>query len=223
MNTPADLHRDNARLGFIDMIGRVAAAAGEEGASVGEIVDRLDERAFALLLLLLAIPCLVPGLPGAQIIAVPILLLALQVVAGRREPWLPGWFLRARVKKSWLDGLAGFSVKRLRWTERVSAPRLTLLATGFGERIVGLVIALVSITIMLPITNTLPSLAITLMAVGLLQRDGLFTLVGATLGLAWVGLLGAIVGGVLLGAGFALRFVAENAPWLADWLGIAAP
>jgi hypothetical protein len=228
MNAPqtppgARLSDDPGR-GFIAVLGDVAAASGDAGATVGEIADRLDERAFGLLILAFTLPCLVPGLPGAQLIAIPIFLLAAQVMIGRPEPWLPNWVLKANVKKSWLDGVAGFAAKRLAWTERLARPRLRFLASGVAERLLGLIMAVAAITVMLPITNTIPSLALTLMAIGLIQRDGLFTLGGAALACAWIGALTAVIVGFFLGAGFAVDFVAKHAPFLADWLnGPASP
>jgi hypothetical protein len=212
---------DDPTRGFIATTRMVADASGPDGLTIGEIVDRLDERAFGLLILIFAIPCLVPGLPGAQIIAIPIFLLGLQMMLGRQEPWLPGWFLRARVKKGWLDGIAGFCEKRLKWTETVAKPRLTFLASGLAERLVGLVIALAAVTIMLPITNTIPSLAITVMAVGLLQRDGVFTIGGALIAFAWVSLLAGLIMALVYGAAFAVEFVREHLPWLAQIIATA--
>jgi hypothetical protein len=219
----APAQTDDLSRGFIAVLGDIAASAGADGASVSQITDRLDERAYGILILALTLPCLVPGLPGAQIIAIPIFLLALQLMVGRKEPWLPGWFLRANVKKSWLDGIAGFAAKRLAWTERLARPRLGFLAVGLGERLIALIMAVAAITIMLPITNTIPSVALTLMAVGLIQRDGLFTLGGALIALGWIAALTALVVGLILGAGFAVDFVREHVPFLANWLGLAAP
>lgn len=215
----AERFRDNPGRSFIGVLQQIAAAAGDDGITVSGIVDRLDERAFGLLILLLTIPCLVPGLPGAQIIAIPIFLLSAQILIGRNEPWLPGWFLRLRVAKSWISSIAAFSGKSLRWTERLSKPRLRFLASGWGERIMAFVMMLAAMTIMMPITNTAPSLALTLMSLGLIQRDGLFALAGAAAALTWFALLGALIGGVFLGAGFAVQFFAEQAPWLLDAIG----
>lgn len=202
---------------FIDAIVEIAGADRGAPQTLGHVVDALDDRAFGLLILILAIPCLVPGLPGAQLIAIPIFLLGLQIVAGRNEPWLPGAAMRAKLKPEWLTAIADFAAKRLRWTERLSRPRWRFIAHGAGERTLGLIIALAAVTIMLPITNTIPSLAITLAAVGLLQRDGMFMLGGAALALCWITALGVLIFGLVTGAGFAAALVAEHAPWLAGW------
>ena len=155
---------------FIDAIVEIASARSDAPQTLGHVVDALDDRAFGLLILILAIPCLVPGLPGAQLIAIPIFLLGLQIVFGRNEPWLPGWAMRAKLKPEWLTAIADFASKRLRWTVRLSRPRWRFIAHGARDKILGLIIALAAVTIMLPITNTIPSLAITVAAVGLLQR-----------------------------------------------------
>jgi len=210
----SDQVRDDPGRSFIGVLQKIDDAAGADGLTVSEIVDQLDERAFGLLILLFALPCLVPGLPGAQIIAIPIFLLALQVVINRSEPWLPGWFMRARVKKSWISSIARFADKRLRWTETFARPRWRWLATGIGERLVGLIMALAAVTVMLPITNTIPSVALTLASIGLIQRDGLLTLLGSLIALGWLTALGVLITGLVMGAGFAVDLLSEHAPWL---------
>lgn len=215
----ADVHRDDLSRSFISVLQKLDGAAGADGLTMGEIVDQLDERAFGLLIMLLTLPCLVPGLPGAQVIAIGIFLLAVQVLIGRSEPWLPGWFMRLRVKKSWINSIAAFADKRLRWTERFARPRWRFFAAGVGEKIAALVMALAAVTVMLPITNTVPSVALTFMCVGLIQRDGVFTLLGSMIALAWLTVLTVLVAGLILGAGFAVDFLSQHAPWLRDLFG----
>lgn len=215
----ADVHRDDISRSFISVLQKLDGAAGADGLTMGEIVDQLDERAFGLLIMLLTLPCLVPGLPGAQVIAVGIFLLAVQVLIGRSEPWLPGWFMRLRVKKSWINSIAAFADKRLRWTERFARPRWRFFAAGVGEKIAALVMALAAVTVMLPITNTVPSVALTFMCVGLIQRDGVFTVLGSMIALAWLTVLTVLVAGLILGAGFAVDFLSQHAPWLRDLFG----
>lgn len=200
----SDLHQDNPHQGFIDVVGRLSAESGPEGLTIREVLDRLDERSFGLLIVILAIPCLVPGLYGVpQVVGLVILLLAAQILIGRHEPWLPGAMLDRRISKGWLKTMADFADKRLRWTERVSRPRFKVLATGPGERLAAAFMIVATLTIVIPFTNTVPSVALTLLAVGLIQRDGLFVGAGAALTTAWLGFLLAIPIGLYLGAGWA--------------------
>jgi hypothetical protein len=206
---------DNLSRNFIDTLISLKPEANQESITLGDLLDRLDERAFGLMILLLTIPCLVPGLPGAQLIAIPIILLAGQMALGRTEPWLPQKVLAASVKASWITAIADFADKRLRWTTRLSRPRLTFAVSGFGERLVAVAMMLAAITIALPITNTIPSLAITLASVGLIQRDGLFAGAGAILAVGWLSALVILIVGLVTGASFAVGFVREHFPWLA--------
>ena len=71
------------RSSFIGVVVQLARDSGPEGLTLGEVMDRLDERAFGIAILILAVPCLVPALYGVpQIVGVPILLLAAQLLAG---------------------------------------------------------------------------------------------------------------------------------------------
>jgi hypothetical protein len=204
MRQPDDI-RDNPSQGFIDLVVSLPTGAGPEGLRLGEVLDRMDERAFGILILILAVPCLVPALYGVpQIVGVPIILLAAQLMVGRVEPWLPASWLERRISLDWLNRMAGFADKSMRWTERVSRPRLAFLATGLGERIAAGFMILATLTIVLPMTNSVPSLALTLLAVGVIQRDGLFVALGAAVALAWVGFLTTVTVGLIFGAGWAV-------------------
>lgn len=204
MRQPDDF-RDNPTQGFIDLVVSLPTGAGPEGLTLGEVLDRMDERAFGILILILAVPCLVPALYGVpQIVGVPIILLAAQLMVGRVEPWLPASWLKRRISLDWLNRMAGFADKSMRWTERVSRPRLAFLATGLGERMAAAFMILATLTIVLPMTNSVPSLALTLLAVGVIQRDGLFVALGAAVALAWVGFLATVTVGLIFGAGWAV-------------------
>ncbi len=209
--THDDLHQDDVRHDLAALLRRLADDGAVDGLSVAEIRDRLDERAYGLLVLILAIPCLVPGLYGVpQVVGIAIIILAFQLFCGREEPWLPRWFLNLRAKASWLEGMADFTEKRLGWLERLSRPRLTAFSVGPGERFAAVFMILATLTIVLPLTNTIPSVALSLLAVGLIQRDGLFVLGGAAVATAWLSLLAAVGIGLLVGADWAMRLIPGN-------------
>lgn len=203
--TQPEQYRDDPDRSFVNLVAMMSRDAGPDGLSIGEILDRLDERAFGIIILILAIPCLVPALYGVpQIVGIPIILLAGQMLLGRHEPWLPASWLRRRISREWLGRMADFADKRMRWVERLSKPRLRLLAAGFGERLAAVMMILATLTIILPMTNSVPSLGLALMAAGLIQRDGLFVLLGEMIALGWVTALAVVAFGLAFGATWAI-------------------
>ena len=62
---------------------------------------------------------------------------------------------------------------------------------------------LATITIVLPLMNTVPSVALALLAVGLIQRDGVFVLGGAVLASLWAAGVTAVALGLYYGAAWA--------------------
>ena len=93
--------------------------------------------------------------------------------------------------------------------ERMLRPRLSWLARPPMEWLIGAVCLLLAIVLTLPIPlgNILPALAISVLALAILERDGLWVLYG--LGLALVA--AAVVSGVILAAVKATLF-ALSAP-----------
>lgn len=203
-------HTDDLKQGFIALLAGLADSSGPEGLTLREIRDRLDERAFGLLIIILAIPCLVPGLYGVpQIVAIPMLLVVGQLLAGRVEPWLPETMLKRQVSKVWLHRMADFATKRMSWCEHLSRPRLTLFVQGWAERAAAAIMFIATLTILvpLPLTNTVPGVGVALMAIGLIQRDGLFVLAGTGVVVGWSIVLVTIGIGVIAGAGWALSLI----------------
>ena len=210
MSEARNQYADDPKQGFIALVADLAAISGPDGLTLLEIRDRLDERAFGLMILILAVPCLVPALYGVpQIVGIPILLLAGQMLLGRQEPWLPEAILKRSVSKPWLDRMADFASKSMGWTERLSRPRLSLFAEGWAEQAAAFFMILATLTIVLPMTNTVPSVALTLLSVGLIQRDGLFVLGGAAVATGWVVALLTVAAGFWLGAGWAVGLAAR--------------
>lgn len=213
MTTPASppspaSQQDDVSHNVTRLLRRLADDGGETGLTLHEIRDRLDERAYGLLILLLSIPCLVPGLYGVpQVVGLIVILLAGQMLVGREEPWLPRWFLNLRCKGVWLKAMADFAESKLGWIDRLSRPRLRRFADGPGEKLAAVFMILATLTIVMPLTNTIPSVALALLSVGLIQRDGLFVLAGCAVTTVWLTILGALGTGLLMGAEWATRWL----------------
>jgi len=154
---------------------------------ISDLVGALQERGFALLMMLIVLPnCVpVPVPPGVStIFSLPLLFFASQMVIGRASPWLPGKLMGAKVKRDFLLRSLEIAGPRLRELELNTRPRLEFLVSPYGERLVGtvwLVLAL-SIAVPLPFTNFLPGIGILISAFSLLRRDGLGMIIGFCIG-----------------------------------------
>lgn len=161
-------------------------------ARLGDVIDRLDERAFGFLLLMLALPCCLPFvylLP--QIVALPMLALAGQLAAGRAHPWLPKKLHDRPFSIAAFEKVLARAERYVGWVEKLARPRLAPVTGHVGARIVGaiLLIPTASILVPLPSTNTIPGIGVAIASLGLIERDGFLVILGTVIGLVWVALL----------------------------------
>ena len=190
-------------------LAQLAADTTEETVTLDWVLHNLNERAFGLFLLVLALPCCIPFLYGIpQVVALPLMLVSVQILFGRRLPWLPKKLGARTVTKEGLQNLSDRASPWLHKIEAVSRPRLTALSRPPLDRLVGLGLVLFSASILVPLpgTNSVPGMAVVIISMGLLQRDGILILLGLLLGTAWIATL--IVAGATL------------ATLLRGWLGI---
>jgi len=191
-----DSRRGATRL-LLDILRDLEAQAsvapnGKAEASLRDFVERLDERAFGLALLLFALPSSVPFvyvLP--QILSLPILALAGQMAAGRESPWLPARLQDRRFELAPLREVIMRCEPYTRWFEAIARPRFTALTGRLGARVIGalFLIPAVSILVPLPGTNAVPAMGISIASLGLIERDGALVVLGLLVGLGWVVLL----------------------------------
>jgi hypothetical protein len=180
-------------------LATLAADVEGDAASLRWIMAQLHERAFGLFLLVLALPCCIPFLYGVpQIVALPLMFVSAQILLGRAVPWLPERLAARTVTKEALGNLSRRADPWLRRIEAFSRPRLARLTRAPLDRLVGLALVLFSASILVPLpgTNTVPGIAVVIVAMGLLQRDGILVMLGAAVGTAWIGTL--IVAGATL-------------------------
>lgn len=180
-------------------LGRLVADAEGDAITLGWVLDQLHERAFGLFLLILALPCCIPFLYGVpQIVALPLVFIAGQIVVGRSMPWLPRKLGERQIATASLAALARRADPWLKRVEAVSRPRLAVLTRRPLDQLVGLGLLVFSAAILVPVpgTNTVPGIAVAIVAIGLLQRDGILVVLGMILGLAWIGTL--LIAGVTM-------------------------
>ena len=184
--------QSNQTVAISQRLTQLAEDAPGEMVTLDWILAQLEDSAFGLFLLVLALPCCIPFLYGVpQVVAVPLMFIAAQMSIGRGYPWLPERLAAREVSKESLAKLARRAAPWLRRIEALAHPRLALLTRPPLDRVVGLALVLFcgSILFPAPLTNTVPGFAVVIVAMGLLMRDGLLVLVGSVLGTAWIAAL----------------------------------
>lgn len=151
-------------------------------------------RGFPAVLAVLALPFVVPVLPGLSTpFGLAILIFGLHQALLRR-PMLPRWLLRREVPEAAVRLLAQYGVPVIRRAERWLHPRLpALLCWPIFRSLTGLAVAscgfILTLPLPIPFSNTLPALGALLLAVGAMEEDGVFILLGWIVSLAaWAGL-----------------------------------
>jgi hypothetical protein len=176
-----------------------------ERIAVGDLLAALSDRALGALLFVFACPNALPALPGTSVIlGAPLVLLAAQL-AFKRQPWLPGFIARRSMARADFQALISRICPWLQRAERMLRPRASALALPPMEYLVGLVCLLLAIVVLLPIPlgNMLPALAISMLALGILERDG-YWIVG---GLAVAAAAAVLVSGVVFASVQAVLFM----------------
>jgi hypothetical protein len=182
----------------------MAEAAKGERVSFGDLVDAFDARAYGPLIVLFAAPNVLPvALPGiSAVLGAPLILLTAQLMIGRRHPWLPEFLRRRSLARTSFESLVARIVPRLHRLERMIRPRFLPLTGIAGKRFIGAAGLLLATIVFLPIPfgNMLPGMALVLMAVGLLGRDGIAVLAGGLIGLVGLAVVSGFVYGIALAA-----------------------
>lgn len=167
--------------------------------TLGEVLAHLGNRAPGFLLLVLAIPAIVPtpGIPAGMVFGTVLALVALQMIVGRDHLGVPGWLGRRRVRRATVDSVIDKATPLVERVERRLRARYPTLTRHGVLRPLGVFVLVMGVLIALPIPfgNTLPGLAILVIALGLIAGDGLAVLAGLGLGAVAAGVSVALVAG----------------------------
>jgi hypothetical protein len=185
------------------VLAALAAGSGER-LTVAEIIGVLRDRAFALLVVLLGLPNCLPMPPPIPLVCGLLLaLVAVQIIFGRATPWLPRALLGRSIARADLERAVARAIPILRRLERFSRPRMPIFESGVAFRAMGVLILLLSIGIVFalpPFLGQIPlGVAVCLVGLGLVERDGLVVLGGLALGSIGLTLNASIVYALVAG------------------------
>ncbi len=151
--------------------------------TLADILLLAQERIFGFLLVILSLPAALPvPAPGyATPFGVLILLVAIQLITGAKSPWLPQRMMNHAIKLETVQGFLKAGLPWLRRIEAIARPRLSYICTTLPGRVtIGSAIALMAISMIIPIpgTNSFQAMGIFVTSFGLLEDDGVISLVG---------------------------------------------
>jgi hypothetical protein len=174
------------------LLAQTVSAGDSDYVSIAELLAGIKIQALAIMLILFALPNIPPALPGTSAITgLPLVILTLQMTLGQ-SLWLPQVIANRAVPRAGLLAVLTWAAPYFHKVERLLRPRALGVTTPVMKHVIGGLMLMLSLIIMLPIPlgNTMPSIAIVLIAMGLAQRDGIFVVTGlAVAGLSVLGLI----------------------------------
>lgn len=162
------------------LIDRIAERCDNgEGISVGTIQEVAGKRFAGPLLffpaMIVVSPLsLVPTLP--TMVAITVVLIAVQLLAGRRTIWLPRKFREAKLSAERVQKVISFMRPGVRWVDKVIKPRLAWLVDSVGVRLASMVCILVAVTMppleFFPGASTMAGVIMATLGLAITVRDG---------------------------------------------------
>lgn len=177
------------------------ARAAEDDLRLGEILEPFPVRGHALMIVLFSFPMSLPvappflGGPFGLVLA----LLGLYLTLGR-NPWLPRFLRDRRISSHRFRAIVQRLIRIAKVLESFLHPRILLLTDMLWLRrchaIYVLLLALLlamPVPLPVPFSNTVVAFPIFIMGLGLLERDGVFVLLGYLAALPCLAYYGAIL------------------------------
>ena len=158
--------------------------------SVQDMLAEVGDRSYAPLVLLITVLLITPvsGIPGVPTIgACLIVLITAQWLVGRKHLWLPEFLLRRSISAERLTKGIDWFKPAADWVDGHARKRFRVLTIPPMVLVTKLVIIGVAVTWpvleILPMVTSIGALALSLLAFGLMVRDGLWLAAGyATIG-----------------------------------------
>ncbi|HSP30944.1 MAG TPA: exopolysaccharide biosynthesis protein [Halomonas sp.] len=180
-------NEDSSLMELIDSIENMEQDASQ--VSVDDVVHAVGRRSFGPLLLVAGLITLTPiigDIPGMPtLMAVLVLLVSAQLLLGREAFWLPKWLLKRSLSRKKFDKGLKLMKKPARWIDRMLRVRLPWLTGYIGIRVTAVVCLLIALAMppmeFIPFSANGAGLALALLGLGLVARDGIALLMGFAL------------------------------------------
>jgi len=158
---------------------------------LGDLFEGLGDKSYGWAIVVFSLVTLLPLPPGSSLItALPVLITTAQMALGFPHVRLPARLARYEIEPRKLRSTMLRLHPVTRRLERVLRSQLTWLYAPRYERLLGLSLFVVAFTLFLPVpfSGWFPAISLFISGVGLLERDGVVSLIGLVFGLLSVAL-----------------------------------
>jgi hypothetical protein len=159
------------------------AAQGHDKVSMKLIMEAVGKRSFGPLILTAGLILVTPlsGIPGLpSILAVFILLVAVQLLFHWDHFWVPKWILRRTIKVDRLRPALRILSRPARWVDKLLRPRMRFLTHNGGSHLAALVCIVIAVLTppleLLPFSATMNGVILSALGLSLVTHDGLLAL-----------------------------------------------
>jgi hypothetical protein len=178
------IHLESPPKKVSDMLSEAVYVIPAEGMTLSQLLAALGEQGLLVFCIFLTVPFLLPiQIPGlSSVFGLLIAMIALGVVLNR-VPRLPRWLMRRHISASLLTMILEQGAQLSARFERLVYPRwFSLTRNAAMHRVTGILLllaaGLLTLPLIIPFSNILPAIAIVLLTVGIVQRDGLSIVCG---------------------------------------------
>jgi hypothetical protein len=191
-----------------DRISTILLRLPEQGTgdrlAVSEIVSALGARGYSILIVILGLPNSLPMPPPIALVSgLLMVFISLQMLFGRAAPWLPSSVLQRELVRADVSRAVERAMPWVRWIEKLAQPRFALFDSSVGVRAIGFGLLIISLGLVfaLPVVGQIPmGIALCLIGLGLVERDGLLVAIGFGIGIVGVAFSYGFLVAVLTGA-----------------------
>ncbi|MDQ8187592.1 exopolysaccharide biosynthesis protein [Pelagicoccus sp. SDUM812002] len=175
--------------------GLSAASQEQESVTMEAMMESVGRRSFGPVVLMIGLIAMSPlsGIPTLpSILGVMVVLVAGQMVVGRRRFWVPKRLLQRSIASKKLKKGLGVLRPVGRFIDRILKPRLTFLTNGLGARFMAILCVLVGATMppleLLPFLATTAGAALSSFGLAMIAHDGVLALlaIAATSGVFYL-------------------------------------
>ncbi len=168
-----------------EVLRKIHRATDDDTLTAGDVVNALEHRGYGPLLLATSLIIILPtgGIPGVpSITALLIILIAVQMLFGRKSPWVPKFLRERGIKKEKFESARKKVEPYTKKIDLFLKPRLEQLVSGHGVKIIASLCILLALLIppleVVPLASAFPALAIAVMSIGLSAKDGYVMILG---------------------------------------------